>query len=193
MIKIIIFDFDRTIGTLVVEWDDWRQDIKKLIQVFDPDTNIELLDIRHTKQNDLIQKYGTEFREQLNQINQQFELTRVTDFTINKPVLDFIKSTDKELYCWSSNSRKTLEKYLGEMGIISRFEKIVSRDETYLMKPDNEGFGFIYDPEVSKEEYLFVGDSEADKVVAEKSGITFMHVAYFSKVLTLPHTAGNTI
>lgn len=179
MVKVVIFDFDRTIGTLEVDWGVWRKDIKNLIHKFDPSAEIELENIRHANQNDLIQIYGAEFRQRLNQINEKSELTLVTGFSINKKVLDFINNTDKELYCWSSNSKKTLEKYLGEMDIFNRFEEIISREDTYLLKPDNEGFKFIYNPGFPKSEYLFVGDSSDDKVAAERSDIYFLHVDDF--------------
>ena len=179
MYKVIIFDFDRTIGTLVVDWTTWRKSIKDLVLEFEPDSDIKLEDIKHANQNELIQKYGSEFRERLNRINEQSELTLVTNFVVNKAVLDYIKNTDSQLYCWSSNSRKTLNKYFSEMGVIDRFKKIISREDTNLLKPDNEGFKLIYDHEVPLEQYLFVGDSEADKVAAEKSEISFMHIDDF--------------
>ncbi len=180
MNKIVIFDFDGTIGTLVVNWTEWRKDIKDLIYNLEPDSNINLEDIRHANQNDLIKKYGSEFRKGLNKINEHSEQVLVTDFIVNQKVLDYIKSTDNELYCWSSNSRKTLNKYLTEVGVINRFKNIVSREDTYFLKPDNEGFRFIKDQDVPLKEYLFVGDSDVDKVAAKESGIDFMHVVNFN-------------
>lgn len=180
MTEIIIFDFDGTIGTLVIDWTSWRNDIKDLIHEFDPDTHVALESIRHANQNDLIQKYGAEFREKLNTVNEHSELNLVTAFNVNKSILDFINNTNKKLYCWSSNSRKTLEKHLGEVGILGRFEKIISRENTYLLKPDNEGFKFIYNPEIPKEAYLLVGDLDTDRVAAQRSGIDFLHVDDFS-------------
>jgi phosphoglycolate phosphatase-like HAD superfamily hydrolase len=180
MYKVIIFDFDRTIGTLVVDWTNWRKNIKDLVLELEPDSDIKLEDIKHSNQNGLILKYGSEFRERLNHINEQSEQTLVTNFLVNKAVLDYIKSTDSELYCWSSNSKKTLNKYLAEIGVIDRFKKIISREDTNLLKPDNEGFKLIHNQEVPLEQYLFVGDSDADKVAAEKSGIIFMHIDDFA-------------
>ena len=179
MDKVIIFDFDRTIGTLIIDWTEWRKDIRGLIYEFEPESDINLEDIRHTNQNDLIEKYGTKFRESLNQINEHSEQVLVTDFILNQKILDYIKFTDNTLYCWSSNSRKTLDKYLNGVNIVNKFEKIISREDTYLLKPDAEGFRFIRDQEIPLERYLFVGDSDADKVAAEKSGINFIHVNDF--------------
>lgn len=99
MNKIIIFDFDRTVGTLVIDWTEWRKQIKDLILEFDQGSNLELEQIRHANQNDLIQQYGSDFRDKLNQINEQVELTMVSDFIVNQMVLDYIKTTESELHC----------------------------------------------------------------------------------------------
>lgn len=179
MNKIIIFDFDRTIGTLVIDWTEWRKQIKDLILEFDQESSLGLEQIRHANQNDLIEKYGSDFRNRLNEINEQVELSLVSDFVVNQKLLDYIKATKNELYCWSSNSRKTLDKYFEEMNISNRFKKIISREDVYLLKPNNEGFQYIHESDKPLDKYLFIGDSNADQTAAEKSGIKFLHVDNF--------------
>ena len=180
MKRYIIFDFDRTIGTLIVDWHDWRKEIFNLItKEFNQNANLLPEQIKHAGQNDLIKKYGAEFREKLNKINEIAETNLVTDFVANKPILDFIQNTERILYCWSSNSRATLDRYMHKLGIKNKFKKIISREDVFLLKPDTEGFKYIYTPGARKKDYVFIGDSDVDKDTAEACGIEFLHVDDF--------------
>lgn len=174
--KVIIFDFDGTIGTLLTDWNEWRRQFETLVLKFDKNTEVETVNIMYDAQNAFVKKYGAEFRDKLNQVCENIEDDFTTGFVVNEDVLSFINQTDKELYCWSSNSRKTLEKYFLELGILDKFKKVISRDETFLLKPENEGFDYIYDSKIPKEKYLFIGNSETDKGAAEKSGIEFLNI-----------------
>ena len=111
MDKVIIFDFDRTIGTLIIDWTEWRKDIRGLIYEFEPESDINLEDIRHTNQNDLIEKYGTKFRESLNQINEHSEQVLVTDFILNQKILGLI---------WTTSSKQTSTRYHHTLGLKSK-------------------------------------------------------------------------
>lgn len=176
MSHVIIFDFDKTIGTLVVDWDVWRKHVWDLVAELDSRTKLDVSDIKHAVQNELILKYGDNFKKKLNKINEKYEENCVTEFIVNQKVLHFIKNTDCDLYCWSSNSRKTIEKYLAEIGIVHVFKKIVSREDTQLLKPSTEGFKYIYDDTFSNEQYTFIGDSVVDEEAADSLGINFIHV-----------------
>lgn len=180
MEQTVIFDFDRTIGTLVIDWTDWKKQIKDLILEFDKESSLDLEQIRHSNQNDFIKRHGPNFRDRLNEINERAELTLVSDFVVNKKILDYINRTENELYCWSSNSRKTLDKYFKEMNIYNSFQNIISREDVYLLKPDNEGFQYIHEESKSLDDYLLIGDSDADRIAAIKCGIKFIHVDEFN-------------
>lgn len=65
------------------------------------------------------------------------------------------------------------------MGITDHFKKVISREDVYLLKPDNEGFKYIYEGGTALDKYLFIGDSDADRIAAEKSGIKFLHIDNF--------------
>lgn len=181
--KILIFDFDRTIGTLITDWDKWRKGVLKIINEFDPNPDISVENVKHGDQNHYIEKYGKEFRLRLNEFNQEYEAEEVVDFVLNEELIDFIKGTDVNLCIWSSNSHKTVEKYLDELNILEKFEIIISRDEVFYLKPDTEGFSLIKKEDIPLDTYILIGDSLSDKHAAENVGITFVGTKLFGETL----------
>ncbi len=86
------------------------------------------------------------------------------------------RSNESKRYVWSSNSTKTLERYLKELGISNLFDGVVSRDDVYFIKPDPEGFSLI-DDGTSVGKYLFYGDSQFDKDAARALDVDYVDVA----------------
>ncbi len=175
----VIFDFDLTICSLVTDWVEWRKGVWKLVKEFDPSSNYEVEQIRHATQNDLIHKYGLVFKAQLDKANEELELKYIEGFLPNEKVVDFIRTTDKNLYVWSSNSRATVVKHLQALGIEDKFQKIVAREHVHLLKPSPEGFSLIYSPHNMLKEYVLVGDSASDANAALNAGIRFLQVDSF--------------
>jgi HAD superfamily hydrolase (TIGR01549 family) len=83
------------------------------------------------------------------------------------------------LYIYSSNSRKAVEKGLKELGILSQFKQLVTRDETRYLKPNPEGFFLIEGSGENKASFLMVGDSDSDEQTAKTVGIDFFKCTEF--------------
>ena len=176
----IIFDFDKTIATLKIQWDNWFIGIAKVIQEFD--SNFPLPKpgefVYYSTQNEYIDKFGKPLVDKIITFNQAFEQENNQGLIPNISCINFINSLkDKELFIWSSNSQKMIEESLEELDLKDRFVDIISRDRVFKTKPDPEGFTHIYNPEHDLKDYLFVGDSSMDEVAAKESRIDFIHVS----------------
>jgi len=173
----LIFDFDDTIGLILIDWNGWRRGVGDIIRSFDPSFDIDLKGGRMgLRQNDFFTTYGKACRDKILAFSEEYELRHATGFRPDPNILKVIHdTTDKKMYVWSSNSRKIIERYLGELQIWHRFERIVSKDDVFFIKPHTEGFSLIHDGS-HLNDYVFFGDSDADKGVAKNLGITYIDV-----------------
>ncbi len=179
----IIFDLDETIVELILPWGEWENDIEQELKSVDPEILNQYrkgaIDL-NALQNAYVSKYPQTL-DMLKQHNINFETKFLTAAPANPELINLIKiSKGLDFYIWTSNTRAVVEKVLVENQILSKFKKIVTRDDVVMLKPNIEGFHKIYNTEQSKAEYLFVGDSNSDKIAAKDAGIDFFLVDYFS-------------
>ncbi len=179
----IIFDLDETLFELVLPWSDWENDIEQQLKSIDPEILDEYkkgtIDLNGL-QNAYVSKYPQTL-DLLIQHNVNFETKNLSGATPNLDLINFIKnSTELDFYIWTSNTRAVAEKVLAENQILPKFKKIVTRDDVALLKPEIEGFWKIYKNDQPKSEYLFVGDSNSDRIAAKDVGIDFFLVDYFT-------------
>jgi HAD superfamily hydrolase (TIGR01549 family) len=172
-----IFDFDDTIAKLLIDWKGWHSGVAKIIREFDKDFQVNPENLKmHFLQNDLFRKYGKACRDQIAAFSEEYEMKYATGVAPNPDVINIIQNiTRGDLFVWSSNSRKTVEKYLKELGILNRFTNIVTRDDVFYLKPDTEGFSKIKNSSPLSS-YVFFGDSIFDEKAAETIGIDFVNV-----------------
>ena len=60
------------------------------------------------------------------------------------------------------------------------FQKVITRDDVYYIKPEIDGFKLIHTNNNLKNGYLLIGDSIFDKQAADTIGIDFFRVNYFT-------------
>jgi HAD superfamily hydrolase (TIGR01549 family) len=175
--KCIIFDFDKTIGTIIIDWEGWRKKLYEIIKKYDPEFDGEIKDVRLGQENDYSRKYGDDFeREALREV-EYFEQKNITDVIPNEQILLLIKSLKyKKLFLWTSNTFTGIGKYLVKFGIEKSFEKIITKNELRYKKPDPEGFYLIKEKEYPLSSYILIGDSVHDENAAKNAGIDFMNV-----------------
>ena len=173
----LIFDFDETIGKLLLPWDEWFVDVAgEIYKQFPTFKNRGFVQIH----NQFVENHGNEALKLIRKLNEQFETNKLQGFERNEELITFIKNNPQyKYYIWSSNSNKTIRKFLKILGFESTFSKIVSRSNTRYIKPNPVGFNLIKDKSVSLDNYLFIGDSSSDKKVSEKIGIDFFLIDYF--------------
>lgn len=179
----LIIDFDETIIKLDLPWENAIRRIRE--QLISLDSKIckeyELSKLTLSElQNAYVQKFGYKALKLFLINSKQFENEELKGYRKNKDLIDFIKDTnDFIMLLWSSNSGSTITRVLQELDIFNKFKKIVSREDVRLLKPYAEGFDKLHEKNISKKEYLLIGDSKHDKAAAEKAGVDFYLEDYF--------------
>lgn len=79
---------------------------------------------------------------------------------------------------WTSNVRATARYVLSDIGLLSLFSAIATREDVTYIKPDIEGWQHLYDGTPLKE-WLFIGDSSNDRHAAEAVGIDYFNITHF--------------
>lgn len=116
--KYFVFDFDRTITRLEIDWSDWHKGIAAVYEGYDPNHGYNAGKNPHLYHNALVAKYGDELLHQAGEFNRQYEAMHLAGFTPNNDLLDFIRSNSSVThYVYSSNSRQTVLRGLEELDI----------------------------------------------------------------------------
>jgi HAD superfamily hydrolase (TIGR01549 family) len=114
--------------------------------------------------------------------NETFE-SQLKDYDPNRTIIDFIKNNlDHTMYLWSSNCERTVKSVLTKEGILDKFKVLITRTNVDFIKPNPEGFLYIYEEGTDLNDYLFVGDNIADRRAANSIGIDFFEVNYFKLI-----------
>jgi len=184
----LIFDFDNTIVRLLISWDRWYEEIENELYKIDKELvemgkngQLNLSDF----QNSFVKKYGKSIKNKIIAHNRDFEKNFLKGYKINQELIEEIKILFGKKYLWTSNTRQTVIPILNEIGILALFEKIITRDDVTFVKPNIDGFAFIYDPEIPKNEYLLIGDSGSDEKASQKAEINFYKITYFGDFANL--------
>lgn len=181
--KYLIFDFDETIAKIEMDWSGWHVGMADIYRQFDHQKVEDYSSDEHNRYNSYVEKFGQELVEKIKKFNVEYESRMTRGLSSNPELIEFIKQASEfEMFVYSSNSKSTVERGLRELEIADKFELVVSRDEVIYIKPNPEGFGLILDPNVSKSEYLMIGNSHADRIAAESAGIDFYLVEYFRPI-----------
>jgi len=179
-------DFDNTILKLDIDWLDYINKIRNVLPIVNEQFFKKALKEKTSPvnylQNLYIKAYGDEILSFFINFSSEFESKNIKNFVPNNNLISFIKKHPEYVfYIWSANTLKTIKKYLRKVSILDKFAKIACRDNLKFVKPDPEGFLFLYNPNQHKKDYLFIGDSDSDKKAARKAGIDFFLIDYFAK------------
>jgi beta-phosphoglucomutase-like phosphatase (HAD superfamily) len=181
-----IFDFDATILLLDLPWEDWHAGVYAELTALDPDLYEQWATVRALSgiQNAFVEKHGDAALALLCAHNKRFE-SGFTAFHKNDGLLAEIEAigTSAQRSIWSSNTRDVVEHVLELAELDGLFDKIVSRDNVRMLKPNPEGFALLHDPAVPKSRYVLVGDSSSDRGAAQAAGIDFYFTDFFNQGL----------
>lgn len=176
----IIFDFDETLGRFLLPWEEWDRDVADKVAERAPYLKGKSYVDIHNK---YVKSHGKKALNHIRILNETFETSKLKGIERNYELISFMLGNPKyKYYIWSSNSRKTIEHALRELGILDKFSKIITRSETKYIKPDPYGFFLIENSDTNKDEYLFIGNSRSDEKAAEAIGIDFFKVDYFESL-----------
>lgn len=175
-IKVVIFDFDNTICDLQINWNKWDIEIGELLQRYDSEILLSGGYMRDNLMNLYLEKYGDEFREEWRDLSNKFEKENAKGCSPLQRVVTLIKKLeDIELWIWSSNSEKTIRKYLHELGLENKFSTFITRDSVDFIKPSPDGFLKTVGNR-DQRDFLFIGNAKNDRLAAEAAGIEYIDV-----------------
>lgn len=185
--KHLIFDFDRTLDTLIIDWSGSRSGWLDLAQKLtgQPDLKIED-DNPYLFQVRLIEQWGQPAVDAFQEFTRTYERENYAGHEPNMLLVNFIRSNvDKyQFYLWTNNDSETIAPALRELGLVNLFSGIISRDVVNKPKPDPEGFSQIMIPATTHEDYLLIGDSINDQLGAANAKIDFIDVIDFEKLIS---------
>jgi phosphoglycolate phosphatase-like HAD superfamily hydrolase len=178
--KYFVFDFDRTLAKMEIDWTDWHKGIANIYAKYDIDHGYVEGKDPHIYHNQLIKKFGTPLLEEAQNFNREYEAKNLTSLTPNTELIQFINNNPTQtFYVYSSNARPTVVKGLTELGIFDDITSIVSKDEVKFVKPNPEGFT-LFEKFVGNENlFLMIGDSNSDRGAAHSAGIDFLECSLF--------------
>lgn len=178
--KHVIFDFDETLFTLHLPWQDFKKEMVLRLMQLDPALSLENQnDLLTPLMNVALQKYGKIAKEIINGYSEYFESEHLQNISVNEEMLNFIREYYKnyDFYIWSSNTYKTVHAVLENHALVPFFKKIITQDRVMMLKPYPDGFNHIFDEKTQKkEEFILIGDSSFDIEASKNAGIDFLHI-----------------
>ena len=175
----LIFDLDKTLAKLLINWTNWGQGVTQVLAKYDPDFESQSGPKVYNIVNLFIDRFGTPARDDLFAFQERFEHKNYYGLDINQFLVNFVKKDQAyHKYLYTSQTRLTTYKALDQLGLNYKFEKVVTRNDVKKLKPDPDGFKLIYDRNTDKSSYLMIGDSQADKGLAENANIDFFKVDF---------------
>lgn len=178
--KNLIFDFDKTIAQMEIDWSDWHQGVSKIYSKYDKSHGYRKGLDPHVYYNTLVDKHGDELVADIRIFVSKYEQEYNTGFTPYPELIEFITNNNSnDLFVFSSNSRSTVLSGLRDLEILDAFKQLITRDEVMKLKPDTEGFNLLKYFREKKDDYLMIGDSSSDELAAKTAGIDFLKCTYF--------------
>lgn len=182
--KYLIFDLDHTLAKLNIDWSTVRREIFDLVATFDEPLSKSVPFVSNAGielSNRAVKKHGKEVAKKIRTFVEEYEVTHYYDYEPNHELLDFIRNNRQTYvyYMWTSNGTRTIQDFLNKESLSSYFLKIITQNDVSLIKPESEGFTFLYTPGESLSYYMMIGDSLSDKNAAKNAGIDFFEIDYF--------------
>lgn len=176
----VIFDFDETISTLLINWAEWDRAVGQVLQEYDP-AFAPLGIIEAVQQNTFMQRFGKKLRDDLLHTTYKYEKELVFGHRVNPVALALIGKARSvaSLHIWTSNHLETIYPVLQELHLHNAFKRIIARGDVTFIKPHPEGFYLLFDEINSKSVYLLIRDSKKDEEAAQNAGIDFLNISSF--------------
>lgn len=184
--KHLIFDLDETLIRLEVDWSGVYEMLFTAIKNIDPSLISKVPESAlefYNLVNMATLKHGEKAKKKLDQTIAEYEISHYMRYTPNPSLMSFIR-THKDTYSfslWTSNAKGTIRDFLQKEQFEYYFEKIITLESVLFTKPNTYGFDMIYNSNNSKKDYLMIGDSDNDKIMAKNAGIDFFQVDYFAR------------
>lgn len=180
--KILVWDFDGTIVSLSIEWDNLKKDLLDLCKEHNLVANKEV-----GLNNILLILIQNNLKQQAFQIIDFYE--RKAPYKPIKNTLNLITSLKDKTHCiLSDNLKNTILKILNEIGISDTFNIIISKEDITQYKPNNQGLKIILNQlkNPNPSDLLYIGDSWKDEEVAADCNIKFINIKDLTSNIKVP-------
>ncbi len=174
MKKLVIFDFDGTLGHLDVDYDGLRSRLREYFlrhgidMVFRPLQKTVLEAVRKVGTKSALTETG--------RIIDGFETERVENARVAEDVHDVLRNLKRmghSVAILSNNGEVVIRKLLERHGLLGYFDFIATRNNVPEVKPSSKGILMIMEKLGfrNREDVIMVGDSMYDMISAEKAGV----------------------
>ncbi len=183
--KYLIFDFDRTIDTLIIDWSRSREGWLNLAKELTGDNSLMIMGNPYVFQAEIIDRVGQPAIEAFQTFTKNYEQQNYASHEPNMRLVQFIQDNQDryQFFLWTSNHGEVIKPILQDLGLDQSFRQIITRDLVDYPKPRSAGFDLIFVPGTNKKDYLMIGDSENDQLAAEAAGIDFINVVDFEELI----------
>lgn len=156
----IIFDFDKTICELMVDWVKLKKQLSNFIMNRHWDSII-FTPLNHTLKEVQLKYWQIELIK-LYKIIESFEL-QWGYCNINNTIINHISQKKKHFAIYSMNMRWTIYTFLEDLKILKYFDIIIWKDNCASYKPSWNDIDFIINKwNIEKCKVLFIWDSQDD-------------------------------
>ncbi len=171
--KLVIFDFDDTIGHLTVKWTEVKRELiewsGKNGTKFDPKEHVIVISNTLSQSPNGKKKVVEVFSKY------ESECVRGKSYLMFPSMVELMKDLQKEgckIAIATGNNVKTVSDILKNEKLESYVDLVVGLDSVRLSKPDPETLEIIFVKlNVEKKDSIFIGNSEYDVVAGENAGI----------------------
>ncbi len=180
----IVFDLDETLTVLNLPWQEWIDDVARLLPQKRTAEFLDAVEGRGRPWGAIINEQIAEdpaFYKAFLTICTAFEQKYFshTPYRALAEALPGLKTEGRKFYVWTANTRATAERALNEMAIRDLFDGIVAREDVLYGKPDREAWAHILEPNDDLDSVLLVGDSKNDEASAHAAGVAFFKITHF--------------
>lgn len=183
--KYLIFDLDDTLAHLNINWNTIRQGVFDIVakhnkQLVETTVNERFATIYLA--NRAVTLYGEKMKDEITDFWTTYEKTNYSGYTPNSELITTVKSLDSQYqkFIWTTNTESPINDFIKKEALDNQFKKIVSHHTSLHLKPEADGFAYIYIPGTPLSDYLMIGDSINDMGAAKNAGIDFFEIDYFA-------------
>lgn len=177
--KLVIFDFDGTVGRVKVDWPSCRVELRKYLQ-----DKFQLAISDNTRVDEMeylvFEKLGQEALADILKFRRRYE-EAYSGVAPNADLIKAIttsKTQNNNFTIWSNNLKVTVQRAVQDLGLDGFFSYIVGLDNTLSPKPNPEGgLEILSQYVILPEEVLMIGDNpNIDGAAAKNLGVDYLNV-----------------
>lgn len=180
----ILFDYDRTIATIPVSWENARVEGRIFFNKTFPSVNLPQ-EIRVDEMEALIMQAHPDRADEIFFFRKQIEEKALSKHIPVQHIAEVLQSdilTGKyRLFIVSNNLYETIHSGLKELGLENKFEAILGVDTVGLPKPYIRAADILQNTyNVDLKQTVMLGDSDStDGVFCQRIGIPFLNIQSF--------------